>query len=119
MENTKEIWKYRLSQNAAFDMPQGAKVLSAKSQYNQLYIWALVDPDAPKEKRFFQVHGTGHRINNSENLKYVGTALIENDSLVFHVFERVQQLALEPKTTDTWHQPEKKTKTESPFTSGT
>jgi hypothetical protein len=120
MNSITEIWKYKLSQNPAIDMPKGAKVLSVKSQYNQLCIWALVDPVAVKETRFFEVHGTGYRINSSPNLKYVGTALIENDSLVFHVFERIQELDLKlvPKTEGPWD-PYAKVNPNPPFTSGT
>ena len=82
----KTIYKYEISPlHTAIEMPKGAELLSVKTQNNTPCLWALVDTDQPPEDRFLVVFGTGHPVVNHG--KYLGTFLIENDSLVFHVFE--------------------------------
>lgn len=49
-------------------------------------IWALVNPEAPKEIRKFRLFGTGHPFPD-EPLSHVGTFKMAHDKLVFHLFE--------------------------------
>ena len=68
-------------------MPMNAEVLSFQMQNQQLYIWALVDPDNEMEGRLFCVFGTGHEIVLDGEEKYIGTAQMMGGSLVWHLFE--------------------------------
>lgn len=85
----KAIWKYplRVTDLQAIEMPKGAQVLTAQTQNGSVCIWALVDPSEATEKRAFAVIGTGHPIEQAEQLRYVSTFQIHGGSLVFHVFE--------------------------------
>lgn len=66
-------------------MPVGAEVLHADCQGNQVFVWALVDPDAEMETRRFGVFGTGHPV--PEDARHIGTCIERNWGLVWHVFE--------------------------------
>ena len=80
------IWKYTLSPAILIKIPKGAQLLSVAEQNNNICMWALVDPNADLEVREFHIFGTGHDIT-IKNLDFVGTALLDNGSLVSHVFE--------------------------------
>ena len=58
----RRIWKYPLeitdTQNLM--MPEGAEILAAQMQGDTLCLWALVNPDAPKQRREIEVLGTGN-----------------------------------------------------------
>ena len=96
----KTIWKYRLDDKEnVVELPQGAQVLSAGAQGNQIYIWALIDEafasgDAPRDKRTFEVLGTGWEgVDLSPCAAFIGTVQMPNTivgTLVFHVFETTQ-----------------------------
>lgn len=87
----KTIWKYQLkiSEDQRIEMPAGAKILSVQAQNKVPCLWALVDPEAEKEKRFFEVFGTGNPIKEYEvtSRKFIDTFQAYCGSLVFHVFE--------------------------------
>lgn len=70
-------------------MPDGANILSIKTQYNRPVIWALVDPDVEKVKRRFRVFPTGARIKSPETMKYMATvqSMVGMEEFVYHVFE--------------------------------
>ena len=85
------IWKYMIDPiSLEIDMPQGAYILCAKEQHDEIFIWAEVDPNAIKERRFFEVFGTGHNIDTSVvgGRLYIGTAMLNGGNLVFHIYER-------------------------------
>lgn len=83
----KTIYKYelRMDDTASIKMPEGAKILCVKTQNGNPCIWALVDTEVQGEYRSFVIFGTGHDVENEG--EYIGTFLIDSDSLVFHVFE--------------------------------
>ena len=82
------VWKYTLGGGkVALQMPQGAKLLHVGWQRNDICIWALVSPLRDLVYRNFLVAGTGHPIEDSETLEFVGTAITPDQSFVFHVFE--------------------------------
>ena len=85
------IWKFPINpySNYSIMMPVGAKVLTIKTQHGQPCIWAMVDPEAPLEERFFYIHGTGVLFADclEDSKSYLGTFFLEEESLVFHVFE--------------------------------
>ena len=85
------VFKYDIIMSDEFtiDMPIGTEVLCIQLQNNIPQLWALVDTDTDKEKQVykFRFTGTGHHIDDSLELKYVGTVQLYNDTLVFHLFQ--------------------------------
>jgi hypothetical protein len=86
------VWKWPIPMEVDFEivMPKGAELLTVQTQYagdpgESPGLWALVDPDAPRETRRFQMVGTGHR--EVGDLTYVGTFQVTGGSFVGHVFE--------------------------------
>lgn len=82
------IWKYLLSitnQDQDIDIPVGAKIIHIAAQSDILCLWALVDPSASMQQRWFRVHNAGHNVD--PKLAYVGSAMFHGGKLVFHVFE--------------------------------
>ena len=84
----KNIWKYTLPVNdhPVLPMQKGAKVLSVDVQHGDIQVWALVDPEAPKELRGFRVAGTGHPLEEEiTSMRFIGT--VQMGDLVWHIFE--------------------------------
>lgn len=85
----KTVWKYklRLTDTQTIEVPKGGEILSAQSQYGDICLWVLLDPDSAKERREIEIYGTGNPIHDAER-KFIGTVQLHGGSLVFHVFER-------------------------------
>ena len=83
------IWKYVLKPENEISIPVGAQVLSVREQGDDICLWALVSPDAPKETRRFVAFGTGHDVPQIP-MQFHGTAHLQAGKLVFHVFELVK-----------------------------
>jgi hypothetical protein len=86
----KQVWKYVLDYgNLILSMPKGAEILTVQTQGDDPVLWALVDPNADKEERYFEAFGTGHNVACGMGIdrKYISTFQIEG--YVFHVFERI------------------------------
>lgn len=71
--------------NQEIEMPEGAEILTVQMQKTDLCLWAIVDPEAKKVKRKFNVFGTGHEIDIKGT--YIGTFQMHGGDLIFHVFE--------------------------------
>lgn len=87
------IWKYPLRAGAgddiAIQMPQGARLLTVQMQGAAPWLWALVEPDRPREQRQFQVVGTGWELDWSDaKREYIGT--VQAGTFVWHFFEVLQ-----------------------------
>jgi len=84
----KKIFKYKLMITGlqTVVMPKDAEILSVQVQYNDICIWALVDPKNELIERGFNIFGTGHEIPETVG-KYIGTFQIDDGRLVFHLFE--------------------------------
>jgi len=83
------IHKYILSPyNEKVDMLAGAKILHVGVQRGAICIWAEVDTSAKFVERRFGVYGTGHTMP-TEPGKYIGTVMLADGDLVFHIYERV------------------------------
>lgn len=67
-------------------MPVGAELLKVDMQHGELMLWALVDPDAPKETRIVGVAGTGHPIEQPI-VRHINTFFMHDGDFVFHAFE--------------------------------
>lgn len=85
------IWKYQLDvcDNQFLEMPKNAEMLTVQQQQGIEHLWAIVDPELPKETRHIRMYGTGHNISD-DNLNYISTIQLLDGNLVFHVFEVIQ-----------------------------
>ena len=89
------IWKFETPFEEKFEieMPKGAEILSIQRDEKTSIpcIWALVYPENEKEKRMFELFGTGHSIHNDMcvSRKYVGSYQYQKGEFVGHVFERL------------------------------
>ena len=49
-------------------------------------LWALVEPENPKQLKLFRLAGTGYDVDDEKLLRFVGT-FQPTPELVFHLFE--------------------------------
>lgn len=86
----KTIYKYpiELTDEFEIEMPIGAEIISVHTQNGIPYLWAIVDcPNT--ELRKFSLIGTGNPLENEFSKEdFIGTFLVYEDALVFHLFER-------------------------------
>lgn len=87
-----KIWKYGIPIEDEFtiNLPIGSHTLCVQNQYNAPNIWVRV-PDKVSigyEKRSFFIFGTGHPIDDSIPMRYIGTFQQFEGQLVWHLFER-------------------------------
>jgi hypothetical protein len=82
------IWKYPLevTDYQDIEMPQDAEILTVQVQRGTPCLWALVNPDKPREARRIFTVGTGHDARHIVGWHYVGTYQLHMGRLVFHVF---------------------------------
>jgi hypothetical protein len=82
----KKVFKYDVSLEDTFTvkMPIGAEMLYTQAQNDIPRLWALVDTDKKEQEYKFRLAGTGHPIDDSLVLKYIGTLQIYG---VFHLFQ--------------------------------
>ena len=89
----KQIWEFPITDpaNIIIPMPKNAEVLTIQMQGQNPCIWALVEPDNELEKRYFELHGTGHNMRYDiwVERKYINTIQMHSRKLVFHLFERI------------------------------
>jgi hypothetical protein len=72
---------------APVPMPVAAEIIHADVQLGQIYVWALVDPDAPTSvSRRLGYFGTGQE-SIPLTARHVGTCIDRGPNLVWHVFE--------------------------------
>ena len=86
------IWKAVLPWEAepAIEVPQGADLLCAREQNEEICVWFRCDPKMVKEKRTLIVCGTGHpTAPHAAAARYLGTASLRGGKLMFHVFEKL------------------------------
>lgn len=83
---TKRCYKYPVAYKAkdfSLMLPTSAQFLRVNWQGENLFIWFLVDIDAPILKRNFIFYGTGHDV--APGTKWVTT--FDNGPFVMHLFE--------------------------------
>lgn len=92
----KTIWKFAMNvdDNCHITMPKDAEILSIQTQNGIPCLWALVNPEAEKEVRNFEMFGTGHNIACNIERKFIGTFQIDRLGLVFHLFERITEIKI-------------------------
>lgn len=90
------VWKFGPLYPKAntIEMPKGAKILTVGWQSvggtsSGLFVWALVNPTAPKEQRRVGVLPTGFETVPDDGFayKYLGTAHNMDNGSVWHFFE--------------------------------
>lgn len=77
------IHKYEIPVTGLVVMPSEHKILCVKAQRNQLCVWAEVNPESETVGVQFNIGMTG---GDAPMGRYLGTALLNNDSLVLHVY---------------------------------
>lgn len=85
------VYKYILKadEQQYLELPLYSQILSTANQGDDIVLYALVNPEQKEIQRHrIEVYGTGHSINdaNLADLKFLGTVLMYNGELVFHVF---------------------------------
>ena len=84
-----KIWKYTLeyTDSQTLDIPEGAEILTVQMQAKQIQIWAIVDPEAPKESITIHMITTGHEMPKMVKLDYIGTC--QRGFELLHIFKEV------------------------------
>jgi len=97
---TYTVWKTELKLRDVqdIDVPEGAELLTAREQHEQVCVWFKCDPLNLKIKRRIALVGTGHPA--PDGARYVGSAHLQGGSLILHVFERVSQPLLDEGRND-------------------
>ena len=87
------IWKYELiiTDIQEIEIPKNSHILTVQTQRGMPCIWAIIDSEAEKSKLKIYTFGTGNPIPRNFNGEYIGTYLVKNDELVFHVFSKRQE----------------------------
>jgi hypothetical protein len=85
---TKKIFKYSLkvTDYQEISLPKGYEILTIDVQFDNPYIWVLVDPNSPTMDVTFEIFGTGHPIHENKHRSFVGSFQIGDGNLVFHCF---------------------------------
>lgn len=87
------VYKYPVDRNDlaagqgafAIDLPIGARVVLAGMQHGVVTLWAVVNPDAPRERREFLLRGTGHALPT--NAHHVYSFMQDGGAFIWHLFE--------------------------------
>lgn len=84
----KTIYKYGLSitDQQFIRVPEGAELLTAQFQGQQLQLWAKVDTSKPLERREIAIYGTGNPVPENSGA-YIATVQHHGGALVWHVFD--------------------------------
>ena len=87
----KAVWKFTAPfiDVSEITTPRGAQILHIAA-YNPgwLSVWALVDPEESRlVTRRLAIAGTGHRRADIVGRDHLGTVILNEGALVFHVFD--------------------------------
>lgn len=91
MYNT--IWKFQLELKdyQQIEMPTSSDILTAQIQNSYITIWALVCDFNPKEKRIFEIYGTGLPFpNNNQEGDRTHISSMQSGPAVWHLFELIK-----------------------------
>ncbi len=78
--------KLEITGTQTIKVPKGSKILSVANQREKLNIWYACDTRSEVEDITIHIFGTGHQIWPSFDGKFIGTVLMANDNLVWHIF---------------------------------
>lgn len=89
----KVIYKYSLPVLEKFniELPSGAEIIRVDDVEGKFWLWAIVDNEAPLEKRYFECYKTGQAmVTPREDLKYLGFCkLFIMQELCLYMFENI------------------------------
>lgn len=68
-------------------VPEGAEMLSAREQFDDICVWYRCDPSRRLRPRKLAIVGTGHPAPD-ESGRFLGTASLHGGQLMFHIFEQ-------------------------------
>lgn len=85
----KVVWKFKLELDVEVPtrLPKWAEIISIAFQGDELFIWAIVDPEAERVGRILYVIPTGVPFPYEPEFRFLGTAHHRSGLLVYHVFE--------------------------------
>jgi hypothetical protein len=95
----KKIWKFEIHAEYALGavtwegrqvipMPCGAVILSVGLQEGRPMLWALVNPEAPLDKRTVHIVATGSELGDEfGGRSFIGTLIFGTGGIILHVFE--------------------------------
>jgi hypothetical protein len=89
------IWKYALANPATgptrIDLPVAGYLLRAAAiQGDQLVVWAVLDPDAPRiAPAFVEAVNTGQPLTSAAHREHLATVIHPETGVVWHVFQVV------------------------------
>ena len=93
----KVIFKYQIPVKEVFDieLPKDAQIIRVADLDGMFWLWAIVDTNAPMEKRFFRAFKTGAKIpDDFDTSHYLGMcAVFIQMELGLYIFEDVQAKA--------------------------
>jgi hypothetical protein len=93
------VYKYELpllsNDKFTLEMKKNAKIIHCDTQHDQGCIWAIIDTDEISEVRYFRRYATGEPLESyfgspapvGDNGGFVGTFLLADGRLVYHLFE--------------------------------
>ena len=87
------IFKYHMPvlEQFTMDLPAGAEIIRMQDQGGMFWLWAVVNTDAPMEKRHFRAFKTGASMPTDVELKYVGfCAVFVQMELGLYIFEEMK-----------------------------
>lgn len=90
------VFKYELNNiveiedPVTIELPEDAKILKVDMLFENICLWALVNTENKRVKRFLRIFDTDQPIDPSDNMKYINTFQILGGHLVYHVFEILQ-----------------------------
>lgn len=81
------IWKHPLGivDSQTIHIPSDSKILCVRVQNEQPCVWFRCEPQYPKCHRKLIIRGTGHE--DIPDAGYIGSFMLHNGALVFHVFD--------------------------------
>ena len=84
----KAIWKFRLAitDEQSVHLPTGAIPLHADEQFGEVFLWALVDPEAKAAPVRVRIVGTGHAFEDGDKWRHFATVLAHGGGFVWHIF---------------------------------
>lgn len=86
------IYKYQMPVLEEFemDLPAGAEIIRVQDMDGMFWMWAVVNTDAPVERRKFVSFKTGAKIPDHLNIRYIGfCAIFVQMELGLYIFEVV------------------------------
>jgi hypothetical protein len=85
----KTIWKFtiQLVDKQVISVPKGTVIRHVAEQNGLVCLWGEVDPDTKVyDDRTVCIYGTGHPLPDNPG-EYIGSVMIRNGTLVFHIYE--------------------------------